>query len=160
VWHVVAGDLAATVPHSVGMAYLAELLAHPGREIAAIQLATGHRAEASGVRHPVLDPTARARYRAEIAALQVEIDDADRCADLERAAQARTRLDRLVDELAAVTGLGGRDRCFHDDAERARVSVSKAIRRALAQLTAARPALGRLLAEQVTTGGRCAYRPP
>ena len=108
VWHVVAGDLAATVPHSIGMSYLAELVHHPGREIAAIELASGCRGGGSGVRHAVLDPTARARYRAEIAVLQVEIDDADRCADLERAAQARVQLDRLVDELAVVTGLGGR----------------------------------------------------
>ena len=48
-------------------------------------------------------------------------------------------------------------RSFVDDAERARVSVHKAIKRTLAAITAADPVLGRRLEAGVVTGIRCVY---
>ena len=63
--------------------------------------------------------------------------------DLERVARTRLELDRYLEELARATGLGGRSRSFADAAERARVSVHKAIKRALASITEAHPDLGR-----------------
>ena len=42
-WLVRAGDRGATVRHSVGLAYLAELVANPGTAISAVDLASGHR---------------------------------------------------------------------------------------------------------------------
>ena len=67
--------------------------------------------------------------------------------------------DWLVAELAAATGLGGRQRRFADDAERARIAVGKAIRRALRRIEAADQALGADLRACVVTGLRCCYRP-
>ena len=66
-------------------------------------------------------------------------------------------LDRFVAELARATGFGGRTRSFVDGAERARVSVHKAIKRALATIAEADPTLGRELASRVVTGTRCVY---
>ena len=48
-------------------------------------------------------------------------------------------------------------RRFGDDAERARVSVRKAIIRALNAVRAADPAVGAELAERIVTGTRCLF---
>ncbi len=158
-WRVRVGETDTVVPHSVGMSYLGALLANPGVEITAVELATGQPAPAvGGVRQPLLDDTAKVRYRRRLEELQADVADAEACADLERAAAARATLDRFVDELTAATGLGGRDRCFADEAERARVSVHKAIKRALATISEANPCLGRALTRRIVTGVRCQFR--
>ena len=106
----------------------------------------------------MLDARAKAPTAAGSRSSRAEVDDADACADLERAARARHELDRLVEELARATGLAGTIRSFADDAERARVSVRKAIKRALAMIAAADPALGRPARGRLVTGTRCVYR--
>ena len=156
VWVVRRGERETAVPHGVGMQYLDHLLRHPDVDIAAVELAGA--TSASSWRDPVLDPRAKAAYRRRVEELQSELDDAERCADLERVARTRLELDRYLEELARATGLGGRTRSFADAAERARVSVHKAIRRALASITEAHPELGRELSSRVVTGTRCVYR--
>jgi plasmid stabilization system protein ParE len=64
-----------------------------------------------------------------------------------------------VAELKRATGLAGRRRGFSDEAERARVNVTRTIRQALDQLLAADPEAGRHLLASVHTGTRCSYRP-
>src|SRR5262249_37091190 len=138
---------------------LAVLAAHPGHEVSCLELATGSALSPRGTPgEPLLDRQAVAAYRARITALQEEIDDADACADLERAATARLELDRYLEELAKATGLAGRSRHFADDAERARVAVHKAIKRALAQIEAADPQIADELRHRVATGMRCVFR--
>ena len=61
-------------------------------------------------------------------------------------------------ELARATGFGGRGRCFADEAERARVAVRKAIKRALASIIEVEPVLGGEIASRVVTGTRCVFR--
>ena len=106
----------------------------------------------------MLDERAKACYRARIEQLRDEVDDAESCADLERATRAREELVRFVEELARATGFAGRDRSFADDAERARVSVHKAIKRAVAMIAEVDPSLGREIASRVVTGMRCTFR--
>ena len=101
--------------------------------------------------------TARQAYRRRIEELQAEIDEADGHHDGERAVRARLELDRLVDELCRQTGLGGRGRSFGDESERARTSVQKAIKRALAIITEAEPIIGREMGPRLVTGARCVY---
>jgi hypothetical protein len=69
-------------------------------------------------------------------------------------------LDWIVAELCSASGLAGGVRAFTDGAERARVAVCKAIRRALDCLEAADPVIGRDLRLHVRTGSRCGYRLP
>ena len=156
VWVVRRGEREAAVPHGVGMQYLDHLLRHPDVDIAAVELAGA--ASTSSGRDPLLDARAKAAYRRRVEELQEELDDAERCADLERVARTRLELDRYLEELARATGLGGRSRSFADAAERARISVHKAIKRALAAITEAHPDLGRELASRIVTGTRCVYR--
>jgi hypothetical protein len=56
-------------------------------------------------------------------------------------------------------GLGGRDRPQGSAAEKARINVSRNIRRAIAAVTAAVPDLGAHLQVSVRTGHRCSYAP-
>ena len=106
----------------------------------------------------MLDARAAASYRQRIAELRSEVDEAEAWADLERAARARLELDAVLDELRRASGLGGRSRSFGDDAERARVSVHKALKRALRMITEVDPVLGAELASRTVTGMRCVYR--
>jgi len=158
-WEVSAGDHRVVVRHSLGMVYLDALIGNAGVELSAQDLTARYEATAATVGQDVLDATARAAYRRRIDELRVQIDEADDDADLERAARGRWELEQLLDELQRVTGLGGRSRAFADSAERARTSVQKAIRRAVAAVTEADPVLGRRLRQSVVTGTRCAYLP-
>jgi hypothetical protein len=65
----------------------------------------------------------------------------------------------IARELARSVGLGGRDRRAASAAERARVSVTRAIRHALARIHVHAPRLGAHLDHAIRTGTYCAYRP-
>jgi hypothetical protein len=56
-------------------------------------------------------------------------------------------------------GLGGRDRSTASNAERARVSVTRAIRSAIERIGEQNPALGTHLDAAIRTGTYCSYRP-
>jgi hypothetical protein len=159
VWGVRLGDRVGVVPDSRGMRYLAQLVANVGRSIPAIELASGYALVDHDSHQPILDSCSKRAYREQVAALQEEIDDADRCADIERSAWARLELDRLLEELAAVTGLAGATRSFGNDPERARVSVYKALKRAVATIVDADPDLGREIGNRLVTGAQCVFLP-
>jgi hypothetical protein len=76
---------------------------------------------------------------------------------LERATAARVDIDALTQQLAAAVGLSGRDRVAGSSTERARVSVTKAIRSAIRRIAEREPALGDHLARHIRTGTYCAY---
>src|SRR4051812_32296740 len=67
--------------------------------------------------------------------------------------------DALVRELSAAVGLGGRDRDTGSSAERARVSVTRAIRTALGRIRGESADLGAHLEVTVRTGTFCSYVP-
>ncbi|MFI7133970.1 hypothetical protein ACIBQ1_50425 [Nonomuraea sp. NPDC050153] len=160
-WQVELGGRLALVDHSVGMGHLATLIANPGREILAADLAseTWTREPQAGSAQLVLDEQARQTYRQRLGQLEAEIDELESMNDLERAAGLRLEREWLVAELAAATGFGGRARPFTGSEERARIAVGKAIRRALARISAVDPAIGDELRATVQTGLRCCYRP-
>lgn len=142
---------------SRGVRYLACLLDHPGRELAAVDLA-GRSVIEPDV-GPLADETAMRAYRARIRALQQELDDADVSGDAERSARVRDELDELVRHLGAVTGLGGRRRRTGGADERARSAVTKATREAIARIGSLDETLGAHLQATIRTGRHCVYRP-
>jgi hypothetical protein len=162
-WLVRFGDLECVVEDSVGMAYLAVLLSNPEYEISALELAAGpdpasvddgRRSE-----QPFLDEAAVRAYRARLATLRAEMDEYEAMNDSVRMERARVEYDWLVSELVAASGLGGRQRRFADNEERARVSVGKAIRRAIGRIEAAEAQIGEQLRATVYTGMKCRYMP-
>jgi tetratricopeptide (TPR) repeat protein len=154
-----------------GMAYLARLLAHPGRELHALDLvqaiptATGRRASPElsvdplGDAGPHLDASAKAAYRERLNELEAELREAEEWNDTERAARARQEREFIARELSGAVGLGGRDRRAAAAAERARISVTRAIRGALQRITEQSPALGSHFAATIHTGTFCSYTP-
>ena len=168
-WQVRLDDRTVTVPDALGLRYLAMLVERPGQDIAATELAlaaagrtrgsgTGS-AHSGGVRQPVLDVKATSQYRARVRELSRELDEHEQAGDLGRAEQARAERDWLLAELVAATGQGGRLRVFADDGERARIAVTKAIRRSVARVAAADPVIGAELGKRVQTGKHCCYTP-
>ena len=156
-WLVTVGDRTVSVPHNVGMVYLYELIANEGTAIPAVELASSYSLTKGRRADAILDETARAQYRQRISDLRADIDDADNCADLERAARARAELDILIEALARATGLGGRPRLLNDDSEKARISVRKAISRALITIEEAEPEVAAALRARVVTGTYCLF---
>jgi hypothetical protein len=149
------------VEHSVGMTYLATLLANPGYELTAVELAAGPGpdAVAGGTAQPVLDQAATSHYRKWLATLEAELDEHEANNDAGRAARIRSERDWLLGELSAAAGLAGRVREFAGAEEKARIAVGKAIRRALAKIAAADEVIAGALRDGVHTGTRCCYRP-
>jgi hypothetical protein len=179
-WTVVFDGSVVRLRDAKGLRHLARLLAHPGREFHAVDLeaaeaqaapaaplgsrASGGQPELAvradlGDAGVLLDATAKAAYRARLAELRTELEEAEGFNDLARAAKARQEMEFLVGELARAVGLGGRDRRAASHAERARLNVTRAIRAAVANLARDNPALGRHLAATIRTGRYCAYLP-
>jgi hypothetical protein len=140
------------------MIYLDELTRNAGVEIAAVELASRYALSGGpSCAQLVLDDAAMAEFRQRIAELQREVDDAERCNDIERAAMSRVQLDAVLDELRRTVGIAGRSRSFGNDAERARVSVRKAITRAIGAVARVDAPLGDELSARVVTGARCRF---
>ncbi|WP_281424638.1 ABC transporter C-terminal domain-containing protein, partial [Pseudonocardia nigra] len=142
-----------------GLRDLARLFRAPGQEIPATVLLHQGLMPASGAA-PVLDERARAEYAARIAALDIQLADADAEGDPERSARLAAEREAVIGELARATGLRGRRRRLGDDAERARTTVTARIRDSIRHVERVHPELGHHLRLSVVTGTRCCYRPP
>jgi hypothetical protein len=158
-WLLEAGDERARLRDSRGLHYLRALLAAPGHEVPALDLAAGgaglHVADAG----PVLDDEARAAYRRRLDELAAELEAADRAGDADRAERADTERRAVLTELGRATGLRGRARTISPEAERARVNVTRALRTTLDRITALAPRAGAHLQVAVRTGHLCRYQP-
>jgi hypothetical protein len=155
-WVVGYRDGRFELPDMKGLHYLARLLERPGCELHVLDLVGAADAGDAG---PVLDEQAKAEYRRRVRELREEIDEAEAWNDPERAARGQLELDALTRELAGAVGLGGRDRLAASAAERARVSVRKAVTAAIARIAAQDTDLGLLLSTTVRTGTYCSYTP-
>ncbi|TMR09188.1 hypothetical protein, partial [Nonomuraea zeae] len=107
-WRVELGARAVLVDHSVGMAHLAALLANPGQEIMATDLAAGSVPPTPAIAsaQPVLDGPAGRAYKNRLAQLDAEIDELESNHRRQQAQARRAERDWLVAELASATGLG------------------------------------------------------
>jgi tetratricopeptide (TPR) repeat protein len=171
-WTVAFDGSTLRMRDAKGMHFLARLLAEPGRELHALDLAgapAAARTPAAGTADlasdpfgdlgPALDASAKDAYRARLEELGQEATEAESWNDTERAARARGEMDALARELAGAIGLGGRDRTIGSPAERARISVTRAIRASLARIAEQHPALGHHFDATIRTGTFCAYTP-
>lgn len=157
-WVVLYDADAFRLRHTLGVAYLARLLALPGRELHVLDLAGSSAALASDA-GPVVDGEARRAYRERIRELGEVMEDAVRRDDLDLEAACRQEVKLLVAELSRGEGLGGRERAAGSTVERARQTVTKALKSTLRRISAESPALGRHLASSIRTGTYCRYDP-
>jgi tetratricopeptide (TPR) repeat protein len=174
-WTVAHAGEALRLKDSKGLAYLATLLAHPGREFHVLDLGGGEsgddagsagvaaqaglRASDLGDAGEVLDANARDAYRRRLQDLRDALEEAERFNDSGRAERARAEMEFLAGELARGVGLGGRSRKAASAAERARQNVTRAILAVLRKIADGCPALGQHLQANVHTGLFCSYEP-
>ena len=144
---------------SRGMRMLAQLMARPGDELHALDLACEPgEAVDGGDAGPELDSRATFAYRTRLHELQQEIAEAESWNDLGRLAHAQQEVEFLEAEVSRAVGIGGRERRVGRAAERARINVQRRIAAVLKRVQAANPALGRYLAGSVRTGLYCSYQ--
>lgn len=170
-WSVVFDGRIARVRDSRGMQYLARLLEEPGREFHVLDLVNLERPTETtqadrggafarcGDAGELLDDRAKASYRRRLAEIDEDLAEAEAVGDAARFAQAEAERDILVRELSRAVGLGGRARRAGSAAERARSAVTRALRRALAQIRLRHTSLSDHLDRSIRTGIYCGYSP-
>jgi tetratricopeptide (TPR) repeat protein len=172
-WSIEFGGRAVRVRGSKGMHYLARLLGTPGQEIHALDLVRPEgpgsglkpgtdddlRGNSFGGAGPILDAEAKASYRERLGEIRDELAEAEAWNDIERVVRLQADEQALTHELAGAVGIGGRDRPAVSVAERARVSVTRAIRTALARIGEQNRPLGEHLDATIRTGTFCSYVP-
>ena len=177
-WTVSFAGTTCRLKEARGLHYIAQLLHQPHQEVHVISLITTSADLSEGLAemHSVqdsslpfehtegdagdmLDPQARAAYKQRVRELQEELAEAQQFHDLGRSERLAAELDFLTHELASAVGLGGRARRVGSPAERARVSITRAIKIALRKISEHHPALGQHLATTIKTGTYCSYTP-
>ncbi len=172
-WTVSSRGKVIRLKHAKGFHYIAYLLANPGRQVLAYELAAAatpngkRRASIDGVgtaanlgdAGALLDAKACGQYRARIGELRAELAEAAELNDASRASHLRSELEALRDQIGAAVGLGGRVRKAASHSERARLMVTKAIKAAIIRIRTGDASLGRYLAASIKTGNFCAYDP-
>ena len=158
------------VPHQLGLEYIALLLQSPGRPMSALAVRNANvdvRATAAVREMEVSDghlyqersdATAMRQYKAEAARLMEEIADAKGRGDERRYAELLEQLETIEEHVRADTGRGGQSRKFSDEAENARVSVTKAIKRAIEAIGKQNSATADHLQTNIVTGAELMYR--
>lgn len=174
-WTVAYEGQTSRLRNVKGLRYIATLLASPGRDVHVLELlgaVTGladararltdgelvpSRPADGG---PLLDEQAKREYRRRLEQLAEDLQEARDWGDTERAAGLEEEIDVVTQELTQAAGLGGRDRTFSSPAEKARISVTKAIRTAIRLIDNQCPALAAHLDASIQTGRFCSYAPP
>jgi tetratricopeptide (TPR) repeat protein len=174
VWSVTFEGHTVRLRDRKGLHYLARLLAHPGREFHVLDLVLGDRVapgQASRAAEPelwvsselgagpLLDVQAKESYRRRLVEIEEDIEDARAMGDSERADQADTERDVILRELSRAIGLRNRDRHAGSSSERARASVTRAVRQAMARIHEHNSQLGKHFDRSIRTGTYCAYLP-
>jgi hypothetical protein len=173
-WSVVFEGRTVRVRNLKGIRYLSRLLADPGREfhvldlvaaesgrVAAAEsgLAAGLSRTGPGDAGEMLDARAKDAYRRRLAEIEDDIEQGRALEDTEREAQADAERNFLLRELSRAVGLHGRDRRAASTSERARVSVTRAVRHGMTRVGEQHPELGEHLGRTIRTGTYCAYVP-
>lgn len=172
-WLIQYDDRVCRLRDLVGFQYLVEMLREPGREFHVSELVTLVHAASPvrlgaaglekdlGVRRSVgggvdfLDAQSARAYRERLRELAESLSEAEAMNDLGRMARAREEIDALSHELVSAV----RRRRSGSHAERARLTITKGLTRALRQIDGAHGALAEHLHATVRRGYFCSYKP-
>jgi hypothetical protein len=164
IWMIGLDAASCHLKDLIGLRYLEQLLRSPGQEFHVLDLVTTVSGSDAGLPRssdvgPMLDAGAKTAYRRRLADLREEADEAEHFADVGRRERAQAEIDALTAELTSAVGLGGRDRVTGATTERARSTVTHAIRSAIRRLHKDVPTLAEELDLRVRTGIYCLYVP-
>jgi AAA ATPase domain len=172
-WTIVYEKQTVRIRHSKGLAYIAYLIRHAGRELHVTDLATLGESDTEGSIKgatravdassvdigPALDAKAKASYRQRLRDLREDREEANSLGDLGRLSRIEVEIEFLSRELARAVGLGGRDRRVGSELERARLRVTNAVRSAIKKTRTQCPELGQFLSKSIRTGCVCSFEP-
>jgi tetratricopeptide (TPR) repeat protein len=165
-WSIVFAGRTVRLRDMKGLHHLSRLMGDPGREFHVVDLVALDRGVAGTSDSytdkgagQLLDARAKAVYRRRLQEIEEDLDEARGFGDSERAARAESERDFLLRELSRAVGLSGRDRRAGATSERARASVTRAIRHAMTRIGTQHPVLGEHLDRAVRTGTYCVYLP-
>ena len=186
-WTVGYDGKATRLKDSKGLAYLAHLLRHPAAEFHALDLVAGVASQTTedetnqsthslphadedlekagihitslGDAGEMLDDQAKAAYRRRLSELREELEEARQLGNVRRGEQAEKEIEALTRELSRAVGLGGRNRRAASASERARQSITKAIKASVERISQSDATLGDILSRCVKTGIFCSYQP-
>ncbi len=161
-WELTFDGETVFMKDSVGLAYLARMLAEPDRQIPAVSLLAARAGidplVASGSSGEILDKAARDDYGKRYVDLQDELAEAKENYDLARTEKLEAEMEQLVATLSSAAGLGRRSReCT--DADKVRKSVSMAVSRAIESIAVEHQSLGRHLVAAISSGLTFSYTP-
>ena len=159
-WVVSMGSRQAVVRDLVGLGYLAQLAHRPGTGVPALELVAVPRSVPTDFLsdQPVLDRQALRALRRRLVDLESEITEAGNWHDAGRRDALDGQREAILAELGRVLNVGGGSRSFIGPAERARVSVRKALLRALDEVEAVDGWLGGRLRTALRTGHVCSLQ--
>lgn len=162
IWHLAFGGKETTTVHSKGMTYIGLLLDKPTRVFPASELRSLAAKEdqlAEGSAGERLTREAIAAGRGRIASIDEELAEAESNDDLAKISVLKRERASIAQELAHAMGYRGRVREDCSDREKARKSVSAAIRRALRTIRRDHPLLHQHLDRHLHRGSTLAYLP-
>ena len=172
--------------HTKGLTLISFLLQHPNAEIEVLALMTsmdtsgipeqsadprergrigaidrdsGLEARGLGDSGEMLDKEAKKSYWRRLSEARNELTEAKEGGAIDRAETLEAEIEFLTRELKRAVGLGGRDRRYGSISERARLSVTRAIKSALERISDSHRPLGELLKRSIRTGRFCCYLP-
>jgi hypothetical protein len=186
-WTIAYGGKAFRLKDTKGLRYLANLLRHPGAELHVLDLFGGIASKRGGDETSqsvqglprgaedlekagmhigslgdagqMLDKQAKVTYRRRLSELRAELEEAKELGEAERAELVEQEIDALTRELSHAVGLGGRNRRAASASERARQSITKALKAVVERIAQRNARLGDILARCIRTGNVCSYRP-
>ena len=187
IWTITYEDQTLRLKDFKGLKYIARLLQHPGEEFPAASLVTAVdwpngtedseagaelgamtreqlaernlRAGAPEDAGAMLDAQATAAYRHRLEELREELEEAKEFRNPKRIAKAEDEIEALGKELSRAIGRGGRHRRDGSTSERARLSVTSAIKVAIERVAQKHSRLAAHLTASIRTGTYCCYRP-
>ena len=158
-WAITSRGSTFHLRDSRGLRILARLVERAGEDLHALDLADSSEGTIDrGDAGDVLDPRARAEYRARLVDLREDLADAERRGDLGWIDRLRTEAEAIQAELSRAFAPGGRARRSGAAAERARSAVTRRVREAIAKIGEHDRGLGEHLGWAVRTGMTCSYR--
>ena len=181
-WTIGLGTSRFPIKDIKGLGYIQRLLQHPGKEFHALDLllSAGHgtltadtmvgpeealpvgitiRRGLSGDAGEMFDAQAKREYQRRRHELHELLADQRERGNHQRADQIESEIEFYNRELVRGVGIGGRDRRTGSNAERARLSVTSAIKTALEKISEQDKELGNLLDRSIRTGSFCRYVP-
>jgi hypothetical protein len=180
VWEIVHGGVRLPLMKNLkGLAYIACLLRHPGREFTAHELETqcfgipldlgiSRVADADdldgevdwGDSEQILDSETTRQYRERLEEIPEEIESARASGDDDRESRLENEREQILNQLRTAIGLGGRHRRFNSESERARARVTQAITVALDRIGNLDSGISQHLCRPIIrTGSRFSYNP-